>query len=89
MITMNKIIYIVEGSTGEYSDHVEWPVAAYWNEDNAQQRVLKATQCANELFTDYRNHYGKVENEYDENMRMDYTGVRYRYYPIAIEDTDD
>lgn len=37
-------IYVVEGSTGEYSDHCEWPVAAYSRLEDAQARILRCEE---------------------------------------------
>ena len=34
-------IWIVQGSTGEYSDRTEWAVCAYKSEGKAQARVLE------------------------------------------------
>lgn len=81
-------IYVVEGATGEYSDHREWPVKAYVSEDKAKQHVVKATQRGNEIFAQSGSKYGphEGENEYDPNMRIDYTGVRYNYYEVELEE---
>lgn len=37
-----KTIYVVEGSTGEYSDWTTWIVCAYENEQTARQHVERA-----------------------------------------------
>ncbi len=40
-----KKIWIVQGSTGEYSDHSEWPVCGYYDETAAKSfaELLGAT----------------------------------------------
>lgn len=40
---MSKI-YVVKASAGEYSDRVERTVAAYTNEEDAKQHVLKGEE---------------------------------------------
>lgn len=40
---MSKTIYVVEGSCGEYSDHVDWLVKAFVDEEAAKQFVLACT----------------------------------------------
>jgi hypothetical protein len=37
-------IYVVQGSTGEYSDHKEWLVCAFKDEKKAQELVVQLTQ---------------------------------------------
>jgi hypothetical protein len=85
---MTKTIFVVEGSTGEYSDHREWLVKAYTNETKAIEHILLASQEANKLFVKYNSDdyaYGdSLENKYDPYMQMDYTGVRYRYHSIEL-----
>lgn len=46
---MNNKIWIVEGSTGEYSDHSEWPIAFYEDEDLAKRHVEKAAARYREI----------------------------------------
>lgn len=88
-----KTIFVVEGSTGEYSDHYEWPVCAFVDEKKAADLVVKAQARANELFAQYcagnRMRYDEIPeeaNEFDLRMHADYTGVRYRYFPVTLVD---
>ena len=87
-----KVIFVVEGSTGEYSDHCEWPVVAYTDEEQAKLHVQKATERAKELMARVGDKYewselsGKQLNEWDRNMYVDYTGVNYRYYSVDLLD---
>jgi len=82
-----KIIYVIQGSTGEYSDHREWNVAAYYSEMAAQAHVQHATLRANELLAEH-GHYSLPDgaNEHDKGMQCDYSGVRYSYSPVDILD---
>lgn len=91
-----KTIYVVEGQTGEYSDHNEWPVKAFVNEEAAKTLVLNAQARAREIeieknnqdFSDggwYTNPKpSRFVNQFDPNMSMDYTGTQYIYYPIEL-----
>lgn len=54
-------VYIVIGATGEYSDHLEWPVKAYTDEDAAQDHVEKASRRANELYAEREMHQRRIE----------------------------
>ena len=82
---MAERIWIVMGSTGEYSDRNEWPVAAYREERLALTHVELATARAKELeqWTDGEEPWRWVDrdkrpaNEHDPDMQMDYTGTDY------------
>jgi len=84
------LIYVVEGSTGEYSDHREWPVKAFKDEEKAQAfvracdaeyRLLKSTRKPKtNYFEDDRTH------SLDPNFVEDYTGTNYRYYSVELEE---
>jgi hypothetical protein len=88
-IQMNRI-YVVMGSTGEYSDRDEWPVLAYTNERAAQNHVAKATERADELYSKYHDYYDIPvnSNEYDPDMEIDYTGTRYFIYRTELVQED-
>lgn len=51
---MTRTCYIVRGSRGEYSDRVEWPVMATFDESLAKQRVIDATRAAADAFAKCR-----------------------------------
>ena len=87
-------IYIVEGSTGEYSDHCEWAVKAFVSEQKAKDLVTKASEVANEIFAcseldrsdiKYVDRW-KATNPFDLGMQMDYNGTRYKYYDIELDE---
>lgn len=66
-------IYVVIGTTGEYSDHREWPVAAYFSEKLAQAHVIRATQRANELYAQAGGYCDKIPdgaNEHDPDTEV-------------------
>jgi hypothetical protein len=85
-----ETIYIVQGSSGEYSDHIEWIVAAFRREADAQELIKKASARARELFihrNKWQNIYPiptKYTNEFDPDMQMDSTGVNYNCYEAEL-----
>lgn len=86
---VGRPIHVVYGSTGEYSDHREWYVAAYLDEIKAQEHVTKAQQRGRELELEYDGRRWDVPssaNQYDPKMQMDYTGVRYAYATVPVLD---
>lgn len=46
---MTQQIHIIHGSTGEWSDRVEWTIEAWRSEAAAKDRVVALTQRAREL----------------------------------------
>lgn len=84
-------IYIVEGSTGEYSDRRNWNVIAYTNKQEAEDHAFNATKRAKEIFP-FREDFweynrsefpDRLKNEFDPRMDMDYTGTD--YYVTEVE----
>lgn len=84
---MTEKIFVVEGTTGEYSDRSEWPVMAYVDEEKAKEHVVNAERRAKELEATRRDYFDNVEkgaNEFDPEMIMDYTGTSYYYYDVEL-----
>ena len=79
-------IYIVMGTTGEYSDRIEWPVVAYKDKKLAENHVHNATQTANIIFSNMQTDFtlGLCKNSYDPKMKMDYTGTYYFIYETTL-----
>lgn len=82
-------IYIVEGSTGEYSDRREWSVKAFRSQEKAEAYVtlceawLREHRVNDDNFgIDRYELMGK--NPHDPNMQIDYTGTRYYYYEVEL-----
>ena len=73
-----KSIFVVMGQTGEYSDRMEWAVAAYQNKEDAAAHESAAKMRATELL-DWEApsgsswadtwHTDRPTNEYDSNMQ--------------------
>lgn len=81
-------IYVVSGSTGEYSDQEEWMVEAFRDEDSAKELVINASARAREIqFSCSETGYylcSKGKNEFDPKMEMSYTGTYYTYTSIEL-----
>jgi hypothetical protein len=87
---MKRVIYVVKGSSGEYSDKKEWVLKAFTSEEKAKELVVKATDRFNEIWVDFgKDVWGLpdwIRNEYDPRMSIDYTGVHYSYYQVDLEE---
>ena len=94
----NMTIYVVMGSTGEYSDRSEWLVCAYTDKLLAEQHAFLAEKWALETQKEYEaNDDGtwKVSQDiddkklfcpYDSQMHMDYTGTSYVALPVEVRE---
>lgn len=91
----NLTVYVVRGSTGEYSDRSEWPVRAFMSETEAQALVLAATDRARAIEYERRDRCdlvgvdSRLTNEYDSNMSMDYNGTFYNYETVELVGNDE
>ena len=80
----DSMIFVVRGSTGEYSDRDEWPVVAFEIEDAAREHVELATQAAKAIEASGRD-IAKGDNPYDpECDHMGYTGNTYWYERVEL-----
>lgn len=88
-------IYIVQGSTGEYSDHREWFVDAWTSEAAAQNRITQLDRLMQETnvngeYEDY-DEWGRrlsaMQNSDngDPLFQRDYTGTHYSYAPCELK----
>ena len=72
----NPTIFVVVGTTGEYSDRSEWLVVAYWRESDARAHAEAAKKWYLENSADkHWTEMGHSRNPYDPGMRCDYTGT--------------
>ena len=81
-------IFVVIGSTGEYSDHQEWLVVAFSDKVVAERFVLTVSARARELLAKYGRGYNipKGSNEHDPEMTIDYSGVNYNIAEVEFID---
>lgn len=59
---MEKIIYIVEGSTGEWEDSYSWNVKGFFNKETAEELCLKLNTIAQKA------NAGNFGDDWDERM---------------------
>ena len=84
-------IYVVHGSTGEYSDRSEWFVIAYRDRARADKHADDATVWAKQNERAFMQctppPEGNPVNPFDPHMAMDYTGTD--YYVDEVELAED
>lgn len=86
---MTVKIFIVVGSTGEYSDRYQWNVGAYYSEKAARDHADMASEEAWRLHKSRSSKHSSIEegaNKYDLKMTMSYTGADYYVHEAEILD---
>lgn len=82
---MDKI-WIVQGSTGEYSDHIEWAVCFYAEEWEAMKKIEFLSAKHREsmiLFPGFRSRERvEVMRKFDRDYQFDGSGINYICYPV-------
>lgn len=87
-----KKVYVVMGTTGEYSDRNEWPVAAYMTEGQAAKRIVEQKRKAQEVRASGRDRHDTGWTEWSRNetgdpgFQMDYTGTDYFMMEVDLID---
>jgi len=83
-------IWIVEGTTGVYSDASYWTVCAYKTKEQAEEHARNAMLRGKEIqkANPGYNHWdeNRVRNEFDPEMRLDYTGTEYYTVECVLRD---
>lgn len=90
---MAQTIYVVQGMTGEYSEHQEWLVKAFRSQLAAQDHVSKLSAWLMERGLSYQER-GTAPNydvneetcPFDDAFKVDYTGTRYFISETTLED---
>ena len=94
---MSEKIWMVGGTTGEYSDRTEWVVDAWRSEAAAQARVVELKRFMQEIGCgrdrdDYLRGGWQEREKRDEEMRkhdpgfqQDYTGVEYYICELELK----
>lgn len=91
-------IYVIQGTTGEYSDRSEWLCFAVGEEDRAREIVEEYTREAKAIevrtrlpedHPDYIDRFKSWEDGFkwphpDPYFNMDYTGTDYSYAEIEL-----
>lgn len=94
-----RTLYIVQGSTGEYSDFQDWMVCGYFDHAKATARRNDLERIARELqlyesrtgYSTGRDYALRVEalkklQQHDEHAECDYTGITYFITECPVED---
>jgi hypothetical protein len=90
---MSEKIWMVGGTTGEYSDRTEWVVDAWRSEQEAKDRVQELTRLMQEIgvprggFMQYEER-GPKEDEmrkHDPAFQCDYTGSEYYICELELK----
>lgn len=87
-------IYIIQGSTGEYSDHKEWVVCALRDKQKAQEFIHQLVQEANTILSKFKNkNEWRRSNDWhpevpsnDPQFAVDYTGFNYNLIETELRD---
>lgn len=74
-------LWIVEGSSGEYSDRRDWVVCAYRTEEEAKRHAERAQARSEELRRKHDTYWDipAGANEWDPQESHDCTGTRYTH----------
>jgi hypothetical protein len=79
-------VWIVQGSTGEYSDHEEWIVGGFLSRSKAQRLVVEAQARVNELYASEVHSIPLGSNEFDPRCKFDYTGTHYTCFGVDVDE---
>lgn len=87
MTSQEPNVWIVVGSSGEYSDFTQWNVKGYTDKAKAEEHA----RLANEFENTVRRapgvgYYNMPKNPYDADCRRDYTGTDYDVVGIFVDD---
>lgn len=91
-MTVESNAYVVFGSTGEYSDHMYWPVAVYAFKEHGEYHVMRANEwcfdnkVAPKNIDEGEDRYYNLDltNPWDDGFHVDYTGTEYSLQEIPI-----
>lgn len=92
---MTKTLYVIQGSTGEYSDRREWNVAVVDSEEAAKSYVLALQKQYQEMPQAWLEDRWDFEDQMKEHMTLDpqfaidYTGTNWWYAEVACYDEEE
>lgn len=86
-------MWIVQGSTGEYSDHNEWIAAAFDDEELAKTYVERITALVRSFELrgntlaqwEQRDRFAQQMRVFDPGFSIDYTGTEYTLYEVTAQ----
>ena len=77
-----ELVYAVIGDTGAYSDHREWIVSAFYNENDANEYCRLCQVEADKIEWENYNYGDKIK--YDSQFDCDYTGTHYHVQAVNL-----
>ncbi len=83
-------VYVVVGSTGQYSDHREWYVMAFLSRAKAERFTEAVSAEYRKIKQRYSENLWNIPekaNPLDPDMQIDYTGTNYYVVEMPL-DTD-
>lgn len=92
---MTSKVWVVQGSTGEYSDHIEWLVCGFSNEKSARELCERLSALGREAENQSREKTNS-RHDWDEQPAgielksldpkcyIDYTGLIYTAFEVEI-----
>ena len=86
-MTERVLLFVVMGTTGEYSDRSEWPVAVVETKPQAEEFVAALTKQYQSLpgANQYHEHEARTAAmTLDPNFSEDYTGTTYFIYDVPF-----
>ena len=88
--TAGEKIFVVMGTTGEYSDRSEWPVRAFFTQQQARDWADAAKARMHELADGRQLEYSQRErlaklNQYDPGHMWDYTDTDWFVYEVPLD----
>ena len=91
---MGKVVYVVHGSTGEYSDHRAWEVKAFISKDAADAMVARLNAWCKEMGCDegrgklsYGSEFANAKPPDDPDFSNDYTGTNYGVMELPLDES--
>ena len=84
---IQPMIYLVQGTTGEYDDYQEWITKAFFKKKSADAYCKKLNAIAATFVSSARYEGGNIEDrlqKLDKQARVDYTGTGYAVMPLKV-----
>ena len=85
-MTDNKqTIWVVEGTTGEYSSRTEWPVCAFRSEEKAKEFTSQLLEYVRGSYAWEYEKCDAFKHPLDPNCRIEWlAGADYTCYPVEL-----
>lgn len=87
---MTESIWVLFGTTGEYSDRSEWVVRGYTSQEDAEadcaalNAIAKDIRANSNRYSDRSDAVAERLTPHDANASMDYTGTDYSVSEVPV-----